>query len=207
MAPSALCDCCCYGKCKKCTKNALITKWWLSPALLLSSLCQISAVGSAGICCDSSAVWLSCQRSGCVQGLRALKPLHGLGPEYLGEIHGTQPECRHSRVNVGLYWAGPPHTGLLQSRSPSTGELPAVFPSFIFVHLVRNVCAVYCILEQKIFLQMLYKSSSLGALCSPLLLRIPPEWSAGGEGKREGKQAGMLSTLKPIQTLKAECEK
>lgn len=34
---------------------------------------------------------------------------------------------------------------------------------------------------------MLYKLSSLGALCSPLLLRIPPEWSAGGKGRRDAQ--------------------
>lgn len=56
------------------------------------------------------------------------------------------------------------------------------------MHLVRNACAVYYVLEQMIFLQMLYKLSSLGgALCNSLLLRIPPEWSAGGKGSRDAQ--------------------
>lgn len=36
---------------------------------------------------------------------------------------------------------------------------------------------------------------------------MPSEQSAGEKGRREGKQAVMLSTLKPIWTLKAECKK
>lgn len=93
---------------------------------------------------------------------------------------------------------GLPTRGCLQSRSPWTGKLPAVF-SFLHLHALseRCVCSIY-VLEQMIFLELLYKSSSLGALCNPLLLRMPSEWSAGGKGNREGKQAGMLNTLESI---------
>lgn len=106
------------------------------------------------------------------------------------------PELSADPAGLTGGWAGPPLVGLPAEQEPR--ELPAVF-SFLHLHaLSENVCAVYCVLEQIIFLQVLCKSSSVGALCNPLLLRIPPEGSAAEEGRREGKQAGVLSTLKPF---------
>lgn len=55
--------------------------------------------------------------------------------------------------------------------------------------VVRNACAVPCILEQKVFLWTLYKLISLkvSAVLS-LPLRMPSEWSASGKGQK-GRQA------------------
>lgn len=100
---SALCNCCCYEKWKKCTENALIMRWLLR-SVVEQHLLDFSCVKWQTFAMNS-AVWQSCQRvSSYVQGPRTLQSLNGLGLVYLTGCLRICDEhhCQQAEVSIVL---------------------------------------------------------------------------------------------------------